>query len=120
MVTGKITFVEKFGSGEPNGTGAYELDLSLSNDFSKAWRQMVGMQTDVFCSAGLILPDKVGRQLTIGGWAGESNFGVRLYWPDGSDGINATNQWEEDKKNLMLQVPRWYPSALISMRPFPN
>jgi hypothetical protein len=29
VVTGKVTFVEKKGTGEPNGTGAYELDLSL-------------------------------------------------------------------------------------------
>lgn len=27
-ITGKVTFVEKAGTGEPNGTGAYELDLT--------------------------------------------------------------------------------------------
>jgi len=112
-INGKITFIEKTGSGEANGTGQYELDLSLTNDFNRAWRPMTGVQTDVFCSAGLILPDKAGRQLTIGGWAGESNFGVRLYYPDGKEGVAGVNQWAEDKQNLMLQVPRWYPSALI-------
>jgi Glyoxal oxidase N-terminus len=67
----------------------------------------------VFCAAGLTLPDKAGRQLTAGGWAGESNYGVRLYWPDGTAGVNGTNEWVEDPVNLQLQVPRWYPSGLI-------
>jgi hypothetical protein len=112
-VNGKVTMLEKFGTGEPNGTGAYELDLTLVDNFSAAWRTMTGLQTDVFCAAGLTLPDKVGRQLTIGGWAGSSNFGVRLYWPDGSAGVNGTNEWIEDPGVLQLQVARWYPSALI-------
>jgi hypothetical protein len=80
-VNGKVTFVEKAGTGEPNGTGAYELDLSLvpePESYLHAWRTMTGLQTDVFCAAGLTLPDKVGRQLTAGGWAGESNFGGEL------------------------------------------
>ena len=113
VVTGKVTFTEKYGTGEPNGTGAYELDLSEINNFSAAWRTMTGLETDVFCSAGLTLPDKAGRQITIGGWAGQSNFGVRLYWPDGSAGVPGTNQWQEDPGALSLQVPRWYPSAMI-------
>ncbi|KAH9207298.1 hypothetical protein DL95DRAFT_527981 [Leptodontidium sp. 2 PMI_412] len=113
VVTGKVTFVEKKGTGEPNGTGSYELDLSQINDFSKAWRAMNGLQTDVFCAAGLTLPDKVGRQLTVGGWAGDANYGVRLYWPDGSDGVPGVNGWVEDPGVLSLQVPRWYPSAMI-------
>ena len=112
-VNGKVTFVEKFGTGEPNGTGAYELDLSQINNFSAAWRTMTGLQTDVFCAAGLTLPDKAGRQLTVGGWAGSSNFGIRLYWPDGSAGVPGKNEWIEDPGVLQLQVPRWYPSALI-------
>lgn len=91
VVTGKVTFVEKYGSGEPNGTGSYELDLSQTGNFETAWRAMTGMDTDVFCSAGLTLPDKAGRQVTFGGWAGQSNFGVRTYWPDGSAGVPGTN-----------------------------
>jgi hypothetical protein len=113
VVTGKVTFTEKYGSGEPNGTGAYELDLTQIDNFSAAWRTMYGLQTDVFCSAGLTLPDKAGRQITIGGWAGESNFGVRLYWPDGSAGVPGTNEWQEDPYVVSLQVPRWYASAMI-------
>lgn len=113
VVTGKVTFVEKYGSGEPNGTGAYELDLSQIDNFSSAWRAMTGFQTDVFCAAGLTLPDKAGRQITVGGWAGASNFGVRLYWPDGSDGVPGTHEWEEDQGVISLQVPRWYASAMI-------
>jgi hypothetical protein len=113
-INGKVSFVEKSGgTGEPNGTGAYELDLSQINNFDAAWRTMTGLQTDVFCSAGLILPDLGGRQLTVGGWAGTSNFGVRLYLPDGSAGVPGTNEWIEDPGVLQLQVPRWYPSAMI-------
>ncbi|KAH8807678.1 hypothetical protein F5884DRAFT_673669, partial [Xylogone sp. PMI_703] len=113
VVTGKVTFTEKYGSGEPNGTGAYELDLSEISNFTAAWRTMTGMDTDVFCSAGLTLPDKAGRQVTVGGWAGQSNFGIRLYWPDGSDGVPGKNEWQEDPSVLSLQVPRWYPSAMV-------
>ena len=112
-VNGKVTFVEKSGTGEPNGTGTYELDLSKIDDFSAAWREMSGTKTDVFCAAGLTLPDKAGRQLTVGGWSGPSNYGVRLYLPDGSAGVPGTNQWEEDPAHLSLQTPRWYPAAMI-------
>jgi len=112
-VNGKVSFLEKHGTGEPNGTGAFELDLSLVNNYQLAWREMTGLQSDVFCAAGLTLPDKAGRQLTAGGWAGNANFGVRLYWPDGSAGINGTNEWVEDLASLKLQVPRWYPSGMI-------
>jgi hypothetical protein len=73
---------------------------------------MTGLKTDIFCAAGLTLPDKAGRQITVGGWAGSSNYSIRLYWPDGSDGVMGTNQWTEDPNNLQLLVPRWYPSAM--------
>lgn len=112
-VNGKVTFVEKKGTGEANGTGSYELDLSQINNWDQAWRAMTGLQTDVFCSAGLTLPDKAGRQLTVGGWAGNANYGIRLYTPDGSDGVKGVNGWVEDPARLQLQVPRWYPSAMI-------
>ena len=102
-MNGKVTFVEKMGTGNPNGTGVYELDLSEIDNFDAAWRTMDGLQTDVFCAAGLILPDKAGRQITVGGWAGDSNFGVRLYWPDGSPGVKGTNEWIEDPGGLSLQ-----------------
>ncbi|PSS12823.1 hypothetical protein M430DRAFT_20738 [Amorphotheca resinae ATCC 22711] len=34
------------------------------------------MTTDVFCAAGLTLPDKGGRQLSVGDWNGNPNGGV--------------------------------------------
>ncbi|KAI4200824.1 MAG: hypothetical protein LQ346_002305 [Caloplaca aetnensis] len=111
-VNGKYTFVEKYGTGPPNSTGAYELDISQLGDPSKAWRTM-HVKTDVFCSAGLTLPDKVGRQINIGGWSGTSTFGVRLYWPDGSPGVPGVNDWQENVNELTLQKGRWYPSAMI-------
>jgi hypothetical protein len=43
VITGKVTFVEKTQTGFPNGTGAYELDLSLvdqKDSYAVAWRQM--------------------------------------------------------------------------------
>jgi Glyoxal oxidase N-terminus/Domain of unknown function (DUF1929) len=112
-VNGKVTFLEKFGT-SPNAssTGAYELDLAFLNDFDKAWRAM-HLKTDVFCSASLTLPDKVGRQINIGGWAEESVYGIRLYWPDGSPGVPSVNDWQEDYNELHLQTARWYPSAMI-------
>ncbi|KAL8943818.1 MAG: hypothetical protein Q9216_000811 [Gyalolechia sp. 2 TL-2023] len=114
-VNGKITFVEKAGTGPPNSTGAFELDPSLvgTGDWKSAWRTMRGLKTDVFCSAGMTLPDKVGRQINVGGWSGTSTFGVRLYWPDGEPGVNSTNDWQENAAEIKLQRGRWYPSGMI-------
>ena len=111
-INGKVQFVEKFGTGPPNSTGAYELDVSLANDYTRAWREM-HVKTDVFCSASLVLPDKAGRQINIGGWSLQSTFGIRLYWPDGSTGVNGTNDWQENGSELALQNGRWYPSAMM-------
>jgi hypothetical protein len=112
-INNKITFVEKFGT-EPtnNSTGAYELDLASLDNYTQAWRPM-HVKTDVFCSASLTLPDKVGRQMNIGGWANDATYGVRLYWPDGSPGVWGVNDWEENVNEVSLQVGRWYPSAMI-------
>ncbi|KAH8105346.1 galactose oxidase [Cristinia sonorae] len=111
-INGKVNFLEKLGTGFPNSTGAYELDLSLVHDFDKAWRAL-HVHSDVFCSGSLILPDKSARQLNVGGWSLESTFGVRLYAPDGKAGVNGTNDWEENFNELHLQRGRWYPSALV-------
>lgn len=94
----------------PNSTGAYELDLSLANDFSRAWREM-HVKSDVFCSGSIILPDKGGRQINVGGWSLDSTFGIRLYTPSGSDGVQGTTDWEEGFPAVSLQVrlgPRSY------------
>ena len=62
------------------------------------------IKTDVFCSGSIILPDKAGRQLNVGGWSLLSTFGVRLYTPDGSPGVPSHNDWEENANVLHLQV----------------
>ncbi|KAG4435070.1 hypothetical protein IFR05_009460 [Cadophora sp. M221] len=111
-INGKVVFLEKWGTGPPNTTGTYELDLASLNNFSRAWRPM-HVKTDIFCSAGLTLPDKVGRQLNIGGWSGQSTYGIRLYWPDGSPGVWGVNDWQEDYEQIHLQNGRWYPTAML-------
>jgi hypothetical protein len=40
VITGKVSFVQKSGQGFANGTGVYELDLTLVDDFDLAWRTM--------------------------------------------------------------------------------
>lgn len=40
VITGKVTFVQKTQQGFDNGTGVYELDLSLVDHFNLAWREM--------------------------------------------------------------------------------
>jgi len=70
------------------------------------------VKTDVFCSAGLTLPDKAGRIINVGGWANPSTTGIRLYWPDGSPGVWGTNDWQENYEEVALQAGRWYPSAM--------
>ncbi|THH11527.1 hypothetical protein EW145_g572 [Phellinidium pouzarii] len=128
----KVQFLEKFGTGPPNSTGAYELDLTLVDDFTKSWREM-HVKTDVFCSGSLTLPDKAGRLINVGGWSLVSTFGIRLYTPSGSAGVNGTTDWEENPNELELQVPfivlrfkdeiltispftqngRWYPGVMM-------
>lgn len=109
---GKIVFVEKVGTGPANSTGSYELDPSLIDDFDAAWRPL-HPKTDVFCSGGVTLPDRAGRQLNVGGWSADSLYGVRLYWPDGELGTAGTNDWQENVNELSLQIGRWYPSAMV-------
>ncbi|THU87877.1 copper radical oxidase [Dendrothele bispora CBS 962.96] len=114
-VNNKVAFLEKAAGTSaafPNSTGAYELDLSLVGDFSREWREM-HTKTDIFCSGSVILPDRAGRQINVGGWSLQSTFGVRLYTPDGSAGVNGTNDWEENGDILKLQRQRWYPTAAI-------
>jgi hypothetical protein len=77
--------------------------LSLVNDFNHAWREM-HVQTDVFCSAALVIPDKAARVINLGGWSDTATFGIRLYTPDGSPGVNGTNDWEENPSVVHLQV----------------
>jgi len=111
-ITGKVSFISKWGTGPGNETGAYELDLTKLDNFAEAWRPL-HLKTDVFCAGGVTLPDKGGRQLTVGGWSGDSTYGTRLYWPDGGPGVWGENDWEENVSELSLQQGRWYPSAMI-------
>lgn len=127
-INNKIAMLEKTGTGSihllstlylsliflprfPNSTGAYELDLSLVSNFSATWREM-HVKSDVFCAGSVILPDKVGRIINVGGWSLESTKGVRLYIPDGGPGKNSTNDWEENYPALALQVNHFPPSTL--------
>jgi len=68
------------------------------------------VKTNVFCSGALVLPDKAGRIINVGGYSQTSTFGIRLYAPDGSPGVNGTNDWEENPNSLQLQVRVAYPS----------
>lgn len=108
----KVLLLEKHGSGPANSTGAYELDVTLANNFNLAYRAM-HVKTDLFCGSNLVLPDKTGRQISIGGYNGDALSGVRLYTPDGKPGVNGTNDWEENFQILSLQRPRWYPTSAI-------
>lgn len=119
-IKGKVTFVEKFGTSPANnGTGAYELDVTQIGNYSAAWRTM-HVKTDVFCAASLTLPDRLGRQIDVGGWANDATYGLRLYTPDGSPGVAGTNDWQENVNQVALQNGRWYPTAMIMVRPLPS
>ncbi|KZT66328.1 copper radical oxidase [Daedalea quercina L-15889] len=116
-INGKVSSVKKYGTSEfDNSTGAYELVLSLVDNFDLAWRTM-HVKTDVFCSGSLIHPDRAARQLNVGGWSLESTYGIRLYAADGSPGVNGTNDWEEELARTELELAsqrgRWHPSALL-------
>ncbi|KAL2154832.1 hypothetical protein VTH82DRAFT_3508 [Thermothelomyces myriococcoides] len=106
-ITGKVSFISKGATGPGNETGAYEFDPTTLE-----FREL-HIKTDVFCAASVTLPDKAGRQLNVGGWAGEATYGTRLYWPDGGPGEPGTHDWEENVNVLSLQAGRWYPSVLM-------
>jgi hypothetical protein len=112
-INGKVNLLEKHGTGAPNTTGAYEFDPSIGGDIFHAFRELKGIKTDIFCAAGLTMPDRAGRQINIGGWSTDSLFGVRIYWPDGEAGVNGTNDWQEDVNTIKLQRGRWYPTGLV-------
>jgi hypothetical protein len=112
-VNGKVTLLEKHGTGAGNSSGAFEMDPSLSGDIYHAFRELSGVKTDIFCAAGLTMPDRAGRQINIGGWSLDSTFGVRIYWPDGSPGVTSKNNWQEDVNTVKLQRGRWYPTGMV-------
>ena len=108
-----------------NTTGAYELDPSLvgAGPWQNAWRSRwlwnisalqlltpnrtylaMNVNDEIFCSAGLILPDKTGRLLNIGGWSDQALYGIRLYTPSGSLGVTGNTDWQADYNNAVLQV----------------
>ncbi|KAI0196357.1 copper radical oxidase [Astrocystis sublimbata] len=109
----KVVFVEKHGTQvNDNSSGSFEFDPTLAPQYGTAFRELQ-LKTDVFCSASLVLPDKAGRQINVGGWSAESLYGVRLFTPEPGLGKNGTNQWEEDVTTLALMDARWYPTAMM-------
>ena len=110
-INGKVVLVEKHNP-DDNSTGTYELDLTQLDDYTAAFRPL-HVQTDVFCSAGLVLPDKVGRIINVGGWSDDSLYGIRLYTPSGRPGVAGSTDWEENYQEVTLQNGRWYPSAML-------
>ncbi|KAJ4401386.1 hypothetical protein N0V91_007935 [Didymella pomorum] len=113
LINGKVTFLEKNGT-NLNGTGSYELDPSIAggHDIFHSLREVYGLKTDVFCAASITMPDRSGRVINIGGWSGDSLFGVRMYTPNGQLGTNSTSAWQENFQEVSLQTTRWYPTAM--------
>lgn len=64
----------------------------------------MNVNDEIFCSAGLILPDKTGRLLNIGGWSDAALYGIRLFTPSGSPGVPGNTDWQADYNNAVLQV----------------
>ncbi|KAJ2980318.1 hypothetical protein NUW58_g6975 [Xylaria curta] len=108
----KVVFVEKHGTQVyDNSSGSFEFDPTLAPQYGTAFRELK-LKTDVFCSASLVLPDKAGRQINVGGWSADSLYGVRLFTPELGLGKNGTHDWEEDVSKLALLDARWYPTAM--------
>ncbi|KAI1203614.1 copper radical oxidase [Nemania serpens] len=111
-INNKVVFVEKHGTQVyDNSSGSFEFDPTLAPQYGTAFRELQ-LKTDVFCSASLVLPDKAGRQINVGGWSADSLYGVRLFTPEPGLGKNGTNDWEEDFTKLKLLDARWYPTAM--------
>lgn len=111
-INDKVVFVEKHGTQvNNNSSGSFEFDPTLAPQYGTAFREL-RLKTDAFCSASLVLPDKAGRQINIGGWSVDSLYGVRLFTPELGLGKNGTHDWEEDVTKLALLDARWYPTAM--------
>jgi hypothetical protein len=108
--------------------------LSLLDEPDRAWRTM-HTESNTWCSAAVVLPDKGARILNVAGWSHDAAEGLRFYTPDGSPGVSGTNDWQENPNTFHLQVrwrlhsystckvlvlngftiqsQRWYPTALV-------
>jgi hypothetical protein len=63
-------------------------------------------ETNTWCSATVVLPDKGARVFNVAGWADDAAQGLRFYTPDGSAGVSGTNDWQENPNIFKLQVRR--------------
>ncbi|KAG7287648.1 hypothetical protein NEMBOFW57_007161 [Staphylotrichum longicolle] len=69
------SFISQGANGLGNETNAYEIDLA-----TPTFRTLY-IKTDIFCAAGVTLPDKAARQLNIRGWASDATYSTRLLYP---------------------------------------
>ncbi|KAJ3393304.1 hypothetical protein HDU92_007865 [Lobulomyces angularis] len=102
----KVIMTGRASGGPLNSTHTYEFDYKTLQ-----FREL-HEKTEIFCGAGVVLGDNLGRQLTVGGWSVVSLAGVRVFKPSGLKNELQTSDWQEDADILSLQRPRWYPTVV--------
>ena len=95
--------LERIYDGNDSTTHASEFDYT-TNQFRN-----LTIESDVFCSAGTLLPDASARLVNVGGWSNASLQAIRLFTPCGTPGTFGTCDWEENDQVVALQVSlhRW-------------
>lgn len=70
---GKVVLLERYDGGVTGSTHTYEYDITT-------WGKPRALHvlTDIFCSAGHVLPVKDARLLNVGGWSEKALYGIRL------------------------------------------
>ncbi|KAI9199786.1 glyoxal oxidase N-terminus-domain-containing protein [Polychytrium aggregatum] len=105
-VSNKVILLERIFGGVLNTTHSYELDVTTATE------RPLHVITDIFCSAGVILPVPAATLINTGGWSDVALYGVRAFNPCGSNGVSGTCDWVENNQISKLQVPRWYPASI--------
>ncbi|KAI9199790.1 glyoxal oxidase N-terminus-domain-containing protein [Polychytrium aggregatum] len=105
-VSGKVILLERIYGGVLNTTHSYEIDVTTATE------RPLHILSDIFCSAGAILPVPSATLINTGGWSDNALYGIRAFNPCGSNGVSGTCDWIENNQIAKLQVPRWYPSAV--------
>jgi hypothetical protein len=104
--TGKVILLERFDGGLKHSSHSAEFD------YHTGYSKTLSTLTDIFCSTGFVAPNLQGTIYNVGGWTGQSLEAVRDYVPCGNPGLFGQCDWHEDPSKALLQLPRWYPSAL--------
>lgn len=96
--TNQVVFMERIWEGTASTTHSYIMDTN-SYGFTA-----LHPPSEIFCAGGSMMSD--GSILSMGGWKFVDDL-------EGVRSLAAGGDWQQNAATMNLQVPRWYPSALL-------